>query len=197
MSAPTIPGYTFGSESVAASPLTLEDLDRMKQAVLLAEEDVKYLRLSREVLEDQVEQILDVWYGFIASHPFLRRYFERPSDGQPDTHYMQAVRRRFGRWILDTADAAYDRKWLDYQHEIGLRHYRTAKNKTDGAEAPDIIHYRYLPLLIYPVTATLKPFLAKKGNSAEEVEKMHQAWLKSVLLQVTLWSQPYLREGDF
>jgi hypothetical protein len=26
---------------------------------------------------------------------------------------------------------------------------------------------------------------------------MHQAWLKSVLLQVTLWTYPYIKEGDF
>jgi hypothetical protein len=50
---------------------------------------------------------------------------------------------------------------------------------------------------VYPVTATLKPFLAKKGHGAEDVEKMHQAWIKSVMLQITLWSYPYVREGDF
>ena len=26
---------------------------------------------------------------------------------------------------------------------------------------------------------------------------MHQAWVKAVLLQVILWSHPYVREGDF
>jgi hypothetical protein len=29
------------------------------------------------------------------------------------------------------------------------------------------------------------------------VEVMHQAWVKAVLLQVILWSQPYVRDGDF
>jgi hypothetical protein len=43
----------------------------------------------------------------------------------------------------------------------------------------------------------VKPFLAKKGHSAEEVEKMHQAWFKAVVLQVALWSRPYVREGGF
>jgi len=58
-------------------------------------------------------------------------------------------------------------------------------------------HYRYLPAFIYPITATLKAFLAGKGHSQADVEKMHQAWLKSVILQVTLWSYPYVRAGDF
>jgi hypothetical protein len=52
-------------------------------------------------------------------------------------------------------------------------------------------------LLVFPVTFTLKPFLAKKGHSAADVEKMYTAWLKSCLLQVTLWSYPYVKDGDF
>jgi hypothetical protein len=197
MSAPSIPGYNLGSKEVPRSPVTLQDLDRMKQTLTFTEKDVRYLQMSKEVLADQVEQILDVWYGFIGSLPFLLHYFERPSDGQPDTHYMEAVRRRFGRWILDTAEANYDQAWLDYQHQIGLRHTHDLKNKTDNAEAPNHIHYRYLPTLIYPVVATLKPFLEKKGHKQEDVVKMHQAWMKSVILQVTLWSHPYIKEGEF
>ena len=37
----------------------------------------------------------------------------------------------------------------------------------------------------------IKPFLAKNVHSAAEVEKMHQAWPKSLWLQVALWSEPY------
>jgi hypothetical protein len=153
--------------------------------------------MSREVLDSQTDQILDVWYGFVASHPQLVCYFGRKQDGQPDTAYLAAVRKRFGQWILDTASADYDQKWLDYQHEIGRRHHRTGKNVTDGVSAADHIHFRYLPALIYPITATLKPFLANSGRTADEVEKMHQAWVKSVLLQVILWSHPYVKDGDF
>ncbi len=55
----------------------------------------------------------------------------------------------------------------------------------------------YLPALVYPVTATWKPFLAKGGASEADVERMHQAWIKSVMLQVILWSEPYVRDGEF
>ena len=48
-----------------------------------------------------------------------------------------------------------------------------------------------------PITTTLKPFLAEGGADPAEVEAMHQAWVKAVLLQVILWSHPYVREGDF
>ncbi len=107
------------------------------------------------------------------------------------------MRKRFEQWILDTAAANYDQQWLDYQYEIGLRHHRTSKNKTDKVDSVDIINFRYLPALLYPVTATLKPFLANEGHAAAEVDKMHQVWIKSVLLQVILWTQPYVKDGDF
>jgi hypothetical protein len=30
-----------------------------------------------------------------------------------------------------------------------------------------------------------------------DIEKMHAAWVKSVLLQSILWGQPYVRDGEF
>jgi flagellar biosynthesis chaperone FliJ len=38
---------------------------------------------------------------------------------------------------------------------------------------------------------TIKPYLSAKGHMAEDVEKMHRAWTKSLQLQVALWVQPY------
>ncbi len=175
----------------------MADFELLRVTVLFTDEDVKYLRMSGEILAGQEEAVLDVWYGFVASHPHLLYYFGRKADGQPDGDYLATVRKRFARWIQDTAAANYDQAWLDYQYEIGRRHHRTAKNRTDVVPSVDNISYRYLPAFIYPVTATLKPFLAKGGHSSEEVEKMHQAWLKSVILQVILWSQPYVHAGDF
>lgn len=193
----TIPGYSYGTSAVSRSPVTLADWELMKQSVLFGDEDVKYLRLSLDVVRDQVEAILDVWYGFVGSTPHLLASFTGKSDGQPLGDYLGAVRKRFGQWILDTARAEYDQKWLDYQHEIGLRHHRTKKNRTDGAASTGIVPFRDLFLLVFPVTFTLRPFLAANGHSAQEVEKMYSAWVKSCLLQMTLWSHPYVRDGDF
>ncbi len=197
MSQHVIPGYTYGTDTVPRSPITLEEFQKLKESVLFTDEDIRYLRLSREVLADQIETVLDVWYGFVASLPQLLYFFSQKSDGQPDAAYLAMVRKRFGQWILDTAAANYDQHWLDYQYEIGRRHHRTAKNTTDHAASVDNINWRYIVTLTYPIFATLKPFLAKKGHSAQDVENMHQAWLKSILLQVALWSQPYVDPGDF
>lgn len=195
--ATSIPGYTRGTASVPRSPVTRNDFELMKRTVMMGEEDIRFLRLSHDVLADQVEAILDVWYGFVGSQPHLLAAFTGKRDGKPLGDYLGAVRRRFGQWILDTARAEFDQSWLDYQHEIGLRHHRTKKNRTDDAPSTDHVPFRDLFLLIYPVTATLRPFLAKKGHSAEDVDKMHAAWVKACLLQVTLWSYPYVRDGDF
>ncbi|MEW6323116.1 MAG: protoglobin domain-containing protein [Acidobacteriota bacterium] len=198
MSEPTtIPGYSYGTSAVARSPVTLAEFELMKKSVLFGDEDVKYLRLSHDVVKDQVEAILDVWYGFVGSTPHLLASFTGKSDGKPIGDYLGAVRKRFGQWILDTSRAEYDQKWLDYQHEIGLRHHRTKKNRTDVVASTGIVPFRDLFLLVFPVTITLKPFLAKKGHPAEDVEKMYAAWVKSCLLQTTLWSHPYVKDGDF
>jgi hypothetical protein len=196
MSQTDIPGYTYGTDAVPRSPVSLGELELLQATLLLGNDDLAALRRSGDLLAGQVEEILDVWYGFVAANPHLLAAFTGP-DGQPDQTYLAAVRRRFGRWILDTARADYDQAWLDYQHEIGLRHHRSGKNRTDGARAADHIPLRYVLALLVPITTTLKPFLAEGGAAPDEVEAMHQAWVKAVLLQVILWSHPYVRDGDF
>jgi hypothetical protein len=191
-----IPGYTFGSKELAKSPVTLADLELLKKTVLFTAEDEAALKQAGAVLGDQVDAILDLWYGYVASHEHLVYYFTG-ADSKPDPAYLSAVRSRFGQWILDTCNPPYDQKWLDYQYEIALRHHRSKKNQTDGVKSVGQINQRYLVAFIYPITATIKPFLAKKGHNAEEVERMYQAWFKSVVMQVTLWSLPYVKDGEF
>jgi hypothetical protein len=191
-----ISGYTYGTESVANSPISIEDFKLLKETVLFTEEDEQYLRLAGKVLQDQVEDVLDVWYNFVGSHSHLVRYFSTP-EGKPIEEYLLAVRKRFGQWIMDTCNRSYDRDWLNYQQEIALRHTYEKKGKTDHVQSVSHIGLRYLIAFIYPITTTIKPFLAKKGHSPDEVEKMHQAWFKSIVLQVVLWSYPYAKEEYF
>jgi len=192
-----IPGYTLGDRSLTTSPVSTEDFSRMKQSVLMTDDDLAALRQSHAILKQRTDEILDVWYGFVGSLPHLLASFSHPQSGAPDAAYLAAVRARFGQWILDTAQANYDQAWLNYQHEIGLRHHRMKKNRTDGASASPIVPFRDLFLLVYPVTFTLRPFLGANGIASEEVDRMHAAWVKSCLLQVTLWSHPYIVAGDF
>lgn len=188
-------GYRLGDPSLPASPIGIDELAEMKASLLFDDADVAALRRARPILEPQTEAILDVWYGFVGSQPHLLRYFSQ--GGRPNADYLAQVRARFGRWISDTTAAEYDDAWLAYQHEIGRRHHRVAKNRTDGVDAAEHIHFRHLILLTYPIFATLRPFLEKGGDDAATVDAMHHAWLKSVLLQVTLWSHPYVQSEDY
>jgi len=43
----------------------------------------------------------------------------------------------------------------------------------------------------------MKPILGRNGYPPAVVESMYDAWWKAMILQVTLWSQPYIRDGDF
>ena len=181
---------------LAKAPYDLQDLETLKKTVLFTSDDVQWLRKSRAILAPQADDILDVWYGFVGSTPHLLAYFANDK-GKPDARYLKRVRARFRQWILDTAAADYDQQWLNYQYEIGLRHHRLKKNQTDKADAINHIPARYVLALVYPITATLKPFLAQDNLSDKDIEAMHQAWSKSLLMQAILWTEPYFKPGDF
>jgi hypothetical protein len=192
-----IPGYTYGSPKLKHSPVSLADFDKLKQTVLFTSEDEKYLQLAGEILVPQTDQILDVWYGFVGSHPFLLEYFTNKGDGKPNPEYLNRVKARFGKWIKDTTTAKYDQTWLDYQYEIGIRHNRIGKNRTDRVASVDQINYRYIPAFTVPISLTVEPFLQKGNKDPIEVKKMMNAWNKSVTLQATLWTYPYINKGEF
>ena len=91
----TIPGYDLGKPESARSPLSDEDFDKLKKTVLFGDDDLRALCMAADVLDDQVEAVLDVWYGFVASSPQLVVYFAG-NNGEPDGAYLGAVRQRFG-----------------------------------------------------------------------------------------------------
>lgn len=188
-----VAGYTYGQQQVAESPVTAAELEDLKASVMFSSEDEQALVMAGDVLEDQVKDVLEVWYGFVAAHPHLVAYFSTPG-GEAIQEYLDRVRPRFEQWILDTCRRPYDRAWLDYQEEIALRHTRTKKNQTDGVEALSPVPLRHLVAFIYPITTTMRQFLAAKGHSASEVEAMWQAWFKAVTMQVALWSRPYAQD---
>jgi hypothetical protein len=193
----SIAGYCLNDPSLPPSPLKPKEFEELKASILFGPEDVAALKRAHDIVSDQVEAILDVWYGFVGANPHLLRYFADERTGTPIPAYLEAVRKRFGQWILDTCRADYDAAWLAYQDEIGRRHHRSGKNKTDRVNAAPHIPMRLVLALVSPISITMKPFLAKKGASAAEVEAMHAAWTKSVLLQAILWTRPYAKDGDF
>ncbi|MCB9864266.1 MAG: protogloblin ApPgb, partial [Phycisphaerales bacterium] len=152
----------------------------LKKSFLFTDEDVRFLRMSRGVLEPNVDELLDVWYGFVGANDHLVYYFSHPTTRQPNSEYLMRVRARFRDWVLTTAAANFDQAWLNQQLELGLRHHRLKKNRTDGVEAVAHIPMRYVIALHYPITTTLRPFLARGGHMEQEVQGMYEAWRKAV-----------------
>lgn len=190
-----IKGYDYGKVTLEKSPVTMQDLDLLKKTLLWSDDDDRFLKMAGDVLKDQTNDVLDLWYGYVGGNEHLLHYFTK--NRQPNMDYLTAVRARFGQWILDLCQKPYDQNWLNYQHEIAKRHHSIKKNKTDNVDTVPIIHYRYMTAFIYPITATIKSFLAKNGHSQADVDAMHNAWFKAVTLAVILWTHPYINKGEF
>lgn len=189
----SIPGYAYGAERLAKSSILLRELEQMKTSAGFTPEDERYLRLAGEVLGDQTKQIVEHWRsGIIAGIPHLARH-SRSVEGNPLPNYLAASNQRFQQWILDTCLRPYDQAWLDYQQEIALRHTSLKKNQVDGVQSTSHVPLRDIIAFVPVMNETIKPFLAAKGSSAGDVDKMHQAWCKSLQLQIALWSGLYAR----
>ena len=193
MSGP-IPGYTFGRAEVGRSPVSLSDLQALMQSVGWTNEDSRWLKAAGKVFSVRAEAMVDHWRTMIVGQPELVQWFLKP-DGEPDEEYKAAVKKRFVQWVRDTCERHYDQAWLDYQHEIALRHTPAKKNATDGGHTPPLVPLRYLITFAEVIAQSGRDFLAEAGVAGNELDAMHAAWRKSVLLQVALWSRAYV-EGD-
>jgi len=185
-------GYTYDAD-LPASPVSRQDLNELLASLMWSDEDATALRRAGELLTPRTSEILDVWYGFVGSTPHLVSVFAGKG-GQPDAAYLEAVRGRFERWIVDLCTRDFDEHWLAYQQEIARRH-TTKKNETDHVDSPSgHVPLRHLIALLVPVTVTIRPFLEKGDDDAATVDAMYTAWQKAVTLTVALWSQPYSPE---
>ena len=188
-----IPGYSYGAETVAKSSISLQELEQLKISVGFTAVDERHLLLAGEVLRDQTIKIVELWRSrIIASIPHLARHSRSP-EGNPLPNYLAASNQRFEQWILDTCIRPYDQTWLDYQEEIALRHTSLKKNHVDRVQSTPHVPLRDIIAFVPVMNETIKPYLAAKGSSPEVVERMHQAWCKSLQLQISLWTGLYVR----
>src|SRR3984957_20882356 len=193
--ADVISGYEYGDRQTPTSSITLEELAALKVSAGFTDEDARFLHMAGDVLEDQTEAIVKHWRsGIIASIPNLARHSRSPAN-EPLPDYLAKSNLRFQQWILDTCFRPYDQDWLNYQQEIALRHTSVKKNQTDGVQSTPYVPLRDILAFIAVMNETIQPFLAAKGDSEEIVMKMHQAWCKSMQLQMALWAKPYMDEA--
>lgn len=195
MNGENIDGYDYGARSVGRSPVSMEQLALLERSVSLTDDDEHWLKRAGALLADQTNEVVASWREVIAANPQLACYYGS-QDGVPDPAYKAKVGARFQQWILDVCLRPRDQAWLDYQHEIGLRHTHLRKNQVDQAAALPHIPLRYLIAFTAVINERIRPFLAKDVPPAD-AEAMHGAWCKVVLLQVALWSRPYVGESDW
>ncbi len=189
-----IAGYDYGKSSSAHSPISLEELHELEASAGWNEDDAAVLRNHRQIFLDRAEEMVDSWRAVIGSQPHLAKWFFGP-DGHPDEEYKARVKKRFVQWVRDACTRPHDQAWLDYQEEIGLRHTPEKKNLTDGVRTPSLVPLRYLVAFTGVVAITTRKFFVEAGVSGDELQKLQDAWLKTVLIHVTLWSRPYCKEG--
>lgn len=188
-------GYDYGATSIGRSPVTIEELTLLERTVALTAEDEHWLQQAGTKLADQTDAIIAAWREVIAANPHLARYYAS-QEGVADPAYKAKVGARFKQWILDVCQRPRDQTWLNYQHEIGLRHTHLRKNQTDQAAALPHIPLRYLIAFTAVINDRIRPFLAKDAEP-DDATAMYSAWCKAVLLQVTLWSRPYVAESEW
>jgi Protoglobin len=189
-----IPGYDFGAAAAAHSPVSMDELRKLEACVGWTGEDADILQKHRDVFLERGEQMVDAWRSVIGSQPHLAKWFFGP-DGKPDEAYKAKVKERFVQWVRDVCLRPHDQAWLNYQEEIGLRHTPARKNDVDGAHTPDCVPLRYLFAFTSVIALTTRRFFVEDGVRGEELRQLQEAWTKAVILHVTLWSRPYVRDG--
>jgi hypothetical protein len=188
----SIPGYDYGTPGSAVSSVSESDLSELEQAVGWTATDADVLARHADLFRAKAESMVDSWRSVIGSQPHLSRWFVGP-DGKPDDEYKVSIKSRFVQWVIDAAVRPHNKDWLNYQQEIGLRHTPAKKNKTDGADTPPVVPFRYL-LGFIPVVLPIRGFFTDAIQDKAELKKLQEAWTKAVLLHVTLWSRAYVAE---
>lgn len=185
-------GDTYGEPEVAASSVTLQQLEDLKTSVGMTGEDEQYLRLAGEVLADQTAQVVEHWRGrIITSIPHLARHSRTP-EGTAIPEYTARSNLRFRQWILDTCIRPYDKDWLNYQEEIARRHTSQKKNQVEGVRSTPYVPLGDIIAFIAVMNETIKPYMGAKGHPKVEVDRMHSAWCKSLQLQAAIWARIYM-----
>ena len=102
-----------------------------------------------------------------------------------------AGRQQFDSWLKYSCKACFDQVWLDYQQKKASRYTPALKITYKVVAAADHLPLRYMITLIYQKAAPIKPFRSRKGHCADEVERLHQTWLKATCWPVVLEGGPH------
>ena len=187
MSAAEPQGYDYGA--VTRSPVSWHDFEDLKRVLGFTDRDQQLLLRAGAMIGPRLEQLLGHWLEQLG--PWVHATFSGPDVER----YSGTAGARFGRGMLDGFTRTYDQKWLDYQYEIGLRHSRAKKNRTDDVDSVPVVPFRHLVASIHVLSEIPDKLL--DGVSSTDAAGIRAAWSKSLLLQVALWSRSYVAPEDW
>lgn len=192
-----IPVQISGENEVALSvPPKFPDraeVELLLRIGLFSPDDELALRDAWRILEGQTDDYLDVVLGMVAAHPVLAAAFTALCGEESATHSLDgaaAVRDCFRRWLFETCFFPHEPPWLK---QLYLE--RVLSDSLVQPSPTLLPVFRHTVALAYPLVATARPLLAAQGRDHQDIERMEHALLKAILLQVTLLSKLYVKEG--
>jgi hypothetical protein len=187
MNTANLPGYEYGA--VGRSPVDWHQFEDLKRELGFTDHDQQLLLNAGRVIGPRLEELLGHWFGQLG--PWIHATFSGPDMER----YSASAGARFGRGVLDGLTRTYDQDWLDYQHEVGLRHSRAKKNRTDHVDSVAVVPFRHLLASIQVLSEIPDTFL--DGISKADAAGIRLAWSRSLLLQMALWSRSYVAADDW
>jgi Protoglobin len=187
MSAAGLKGYDYGA--VPRSPVTWAEFEDLKRVVGFDERDQELLLRAGEHIAPRLDELLGHWFGQLGG------WIQATFAGRDVERYSAAAGARFARGVLDGFTRTYDQDWLDYQNEIGLRHSRATKNRTDAVNSVPVVPLRHVIASIQVLSDIPDKFL--DNFSSADAAGIRTAWSRSLLLQVALWTRSYATAEDW
>ena len=171
------------------------EIDLLLSIGLFSSDDEIVLRKVWRILKGQTDDYLDMVLGMVAAHPALVTAFatlcgNRPTTTIPALSGAVTARSCFRRWLFETCFFPHEPPWL--------KNLYSERSSPDSPAQPSPVMlpgFRHTIALAYPLVATARPFLAADCNEHQEIERMQHTLLKAILLQVTLLSKLYVKEG--
>jgi len=186
-----IPAYSYGTAQVPKSPASMREFVELQTSAGFPDEELRYLRLAGEVLRGRTRQIVEHRRaGIIAGIPNLARHSRAPEgDVLPSTWRRATFALSSGYWIPVCGRTIKTGSTTSRKSRFATlarkRTRRTACSSTPYVPLRDIIAF------VTVLNETIRPYLAGRGNPAEEVDGMHRAWCKSLHLELALWTRAY------